>query len=102
MPFETVVVIFLAIMWRANLPVSISVVWISNPLTWVPLYRQPPHVFFPHRRHAVVAELECSACHGEIGDSKSPPLRVTRLGMQDCIECHERSNARTDCTTCHR
>jgi uncharacterized protein (DUF2062 family) len=38
MPFETVVAIFLAIMWRANLPVSISVVWISNPLTWVPLY----------------------------------------------------------------
>ena len=38
MPFETVVAIFLAIMWRANLPVSITVVWISNPVTWVPLY----------------------------------------------------------------
>jgi uncharacterized protein (DUF2062 family) len=38
MPFETVVAIFLAIMWRANLPLSITVVWISNPVTWVPLY----------------------------------------------------------------
>jgi hypothetical protein len=74
----------------------------GDTLTWIPLFRQPPHVFFPHRRHIAVAELECSACHGEIGDSTSPPLRVTRLGMQDCIECHDRSNARTDCTTCHR
>jgi hypothetical protein len=38
MPFETVVAVFLAIMWRANLPLSITVVWISNPVTWVPLY----------------------------------------------------------------
>jgi uncharacterized protein (DUF2062 family) len=38
MPFETVVAMFLAIMWRANLPVSMTVVWISNPITWVPLY----------------------------------------------------------------
>ena len=38
MPFETVVAIFLAIMWRANLPISITMVWVSNPITWVPLY----------------------------------------------------------------
>ena len=38
MPFETIVAIFLAILWRANIPISMTVVWISNPLTWVPLY----------------------------------------------------------------
>lgn len=38
MPFETVVAALGAIVLRVNLPVSVLLVWISNPLTWVPLY----------------------------------------------------------------
>lgn len=38
MPFEMVPAIFLAALMRGNLPFAIAGVWISNPVTWVPLY----------------------------------------------------------------
>lgn len=37
-PFEMVVAALLAILVRVNLPIAVILVWISNPLTWVPLY----------------------------------------------------------------
>ena len=41
MPFEMVPAAVGAILWRANLPLAIAWVWISNPLTWLPLYGPP-------------------------------------------------------------
>jgi len=38
MPFEIVPAIFLAALMRGNLPFAVAGIWISNPLTWVPLY----------------------------------------------------------------
>ena len=38
MPFEMIPAIFLALMLRGNLPFAIAGIWISNPVTWVPLY----------------------------------------------------------------
>jgi len=38
MPFEMVPAIFLAALMRGNLPFAIAGIWISNPITWVPLY----------------------------------------------------------------
>lgn len=38
MPFEMVPAIFLAALMRGNLPFAIAGIWISNPLTWIPLY----------------------------------------------------------------
>lgn len=38
MPFEMVPAIFIAAMIGGNLPFAVAGVWISNPLTWVPLY----------------------------------------------------------------
>lgn len=74
----------------------------GEELKWQSLFRQPAHVFYSHRRHVVVAKLECPTCHGAIAESQSPPGRVTKLRMQNCIECHRRSNVSTDCTSCHR
>jgi cytochrome c553 len=74
----------------------------GTPLDWKPLFRQPPHVFSSHRRHVVVAKLDCPVCHGEIGNSTQPPTRVKRLVMQDCLDCHRRRRAAAECTTCHR
>lgn len=71
-------------------------------LDWKPLFRQPPHVFYSHRRHVVAAKLDCSICHGGIGKSTQPPSRVRRLRMTDCIDCHRRRAAATECTACHR
>jgi len=38
MPFEMVPAIFLAILMGGNMPFAIAGVWLSNPVTWVPLY----------------------------------------------------------------
>ena len=74
----------------------------GQPIAWKPLFRQPGHVYYSHRRHVVQAEIDCSVCHGTIGASTSPPLRATPLQMDDCLECHEREGASIACTSCHR
>ena len=38
MPFEMAVAVFMAIMLRGNVIFAFSFIWISNPVTWVPLY----------------------------------------------------------------
>lgn len=72
------------------------------PLPWQPVFRQPPHVFFSHRRHAAIAAIECQVCHGDIGSSDTLPDRPDPLLMEECIACHGLFNAPVDCTTCHR
>ena len=71
-------------------------------LDWRPIFRQPPHVFFSHRRHVTVAGLECARCHGDIGASTAPPTDAAPLTMEQCIGCHEESDASIDCSACHR
>lgn len=72
------------------------------PLDWRPLFQQPSHVYYSHRRHVIAGKLDCGVCHGAIAKSTEPPLRVQNLGMQDCIDCHRRQGVSEDCTTCHR
>lgn len=38
MPFETLPAAAAALLMRANLPISVALVWVSNPLTWVPMW----------------------------------------------------------------
>ena len=38
MPMEMLLAAFLAIVLRVNLPISVALVWASNPLTWLPMY----------------------------------------------------------------
>ena len=74
----------------------------GTPLNWKPLFRQPAHVFYSHRRHVVAAKIPCLTCHGSIALTTSPPGRVRRLRMGDCLSCHRKSGVSTDCTACHR
>ena len=67
------------------------------------LFRMPDHVFYSHRRHAVIAKLDCATCHGAIAATQSPPVKpLVRVTMDFCIECHRRSGVSVDCTRCHR
>jgi len=74
----------------------------GGPLEWKPLFRQPAHVFYSHRRHVVGVGIQCNVCHGAIGETVKPPGRVKPLSMDDCIACHQRTGASTACTSCHR
>ncbi len=74
----------------------------NRPVVWNSLFRQPSHIFYSHRRHIVKAKLKCERCHGDIADTVTPPVRVVRLKMNDCIACHEARGVAADCTTCHR
>ncbi len=75
----------------------------GEEIKWVRLYKVPDHVYFSHRRHLVLGKLECTTCHGGIGESIKPPLEPeVELTMEMCIACHQKMGADTDCYACHR
>ncbi|RME48701.1 MAG: hypothetical protein D6795_12600 [Deltaproteobacteria bacterium] len=70
---------------------------------WNRIYKVPAHVYFSHRRHVMLGQIECVTCHGEMGEREHPPeFPLKRLKMRDCISCHEKERVTADCTACHR
>ena len=75
----------------------------GDPLYFNKLFRLPDHVFYTHRRHAGVAQLECTNCHGEIAQTERPPSRaLITITMDFCMDCHRERGQNLDCTACHR
>lgn len=75
----------------------------GEPLAFNKLFRLPDHVFYTHRRHVAIGELDCSLCHGGIAESEEPPERaLVEIKMAYCVECHGERGVTTDCTACHR
>lgn len=73
-------------------------------IPWVRLYTLPHHVYYSHRRHTAIAGLACTTCHGDIGESETPPEHPVAhtLEMDNCMECHQRLGAENQCAWCHR
>ncbi len=70
---------------------------------WRRLTVLPGDVYFSHRTHTVLAKVECSVCHGQIGQSSAPPVRAEiEMRMEVCVGCHESRKASVDCLSCHR
>jgi len=69
---------------------------------WIRVYwfAADANVFFSHKPH-LKARVECTTCHGEVGDMKRVRLAVKQT-MGWCIECHRESGASIDCYVCHR
>lgn len=75
----------------------------GHPLRFNKLFRLQPHVFYTHRRHVGIAELECQNCHGAIADTERPPTRpLVRIDMDFCLDCHRERGETLDCDRCHR
>lgn len=75
----------------------------QTPIPWFKLYWVPDHVFFSHRRHTHVAEIECEACHGAVAKQTRPmTVALKRLRMRDCLACHSEMGVSNDCILCHR
>ncbi|UCC72928.1 MAG: cytochrome c3 family protein [Gemmatimonadota bacterium] len=75
----------------------------GDPLTFNKLFRLESHVFYTHRRHVGIAELECATCHGAIAATERPPARpLVRIDMDFCMDCHREQGQTLDCNACHR
>ena len=98
----------------------------EEEIPWKVYARQPDNVWFPHAPHLLGAELECSECHGQHGDSQGlRALEVNRISgysrdiwgprlggalwgppqgmkMDRCIDCHAKRGGPEGCIACHR
>lgn len=72
-------------------------------IPWKKIYSVPAFVYFSHRRHVTIGEIECSKCHGNVQELTVPasyPLRLPT--MKNCIDCHKENKVTYDCLACHR
>ena len=84
----------------------------GREVPWLIYSKQPPCVFFSHAAHVKMAKMECTTCHGPIGESTESKTyeenRLTgysrdiwgkniagikrntwdRMKMDDCAKCH--------------
>lgn len=76
---------------------------------WVEVHVLAPFVRFPHMRHVNTDKGElggkpltekCETCHGPIREMVQV-YQFASLKMGWCVDCHRKSEARTDCTVCH-
>jgi hypothetical protein len=75
----------------------------GKPLVFKKLFHLPAHVYYSHRRHAVLGKIECARCHDGIADTVVPPERpLVKITMDFCLDCHQKSKVTTDCKSCHR
>jgi hypothetical protein len=70
---------------------------------WQRVYRVPAHVYFSHRRHVSLGNIQCAQCHGDVADSVVPVTVVALpVQMDRCLDCHVQKGVTTDCDACHR
>lgn len=75
----------------------------GDDLRFMKLFNLPDHVFYTHRRHAGIGEIECENCHGAIAQTDAPPPRaLINITMEFCLECHQEMGQTEDCNACHR
>lgn len=81
------------------------VTWVEedHQIPWQKVYRVPDHVYFSHRRHVSLGEIDCETCHGAMRERTEPverPFQTPTMTM--CMACHEQREVSNDCLLCHR
>lgn len=75
----------------------------GNEIPWIKIYNVPDHVYFSHRRHVILGEVDCSECHGKVNEFINPvSSQFLKVTMDKCLKCHEERKVMNDCLTCHR
>jgi len=78
----------------------------NKQISWKRIYRLTPDIVFSHARHAGLARVECSTCHGDVKKADRPLTRpeARAMAMSACMKCHHKNKDKTsnDCLTCHR
>lgn len=72
----------------------------GQPVPWVRVYKVLPGVNWTHKKH-LEAGVKCETCHGDVArmDRMAEVTSVTTMYV--CLNCHQNSNAKTTCDTCH-
>jgi hypothetical protein len=74
----------------------------GSQIPWQRIYSVPDHVYFSHRRHVSIGELDCNKCHGHVEELTEPsPYPVWLPSMDNCIDCHKEHKITYDCLACH-
>jgi hypothetical protein len=79
----------------------------GTEIPWIQVHRTRRFVYFSHRRHAGIANLDCAQCHGDVQSRSTPftePFAPTTgmPGMLRCLSCHRAEGVTVDCAACHR
>lgn len=75
----------------------------NKELPWIQVHVVPDHVYFSHRRHVVLGNLECTVCHGEVEKLSLPFTQPhVEITMDWCVNCHDEQGAAVECYACHR
>lgn len=75
----------------------------DDPIRFNKLFRLSDHVYYTHRRHVGIAEVQCETCHGAIAETQRPPERpLVSVTMDFCMDCHREQGQSLDCNACHK
>jgi len=74
----------------------------GKELPWKVLYTLRDDIVFSHKVHVRFGKIECSDCHGKLGESAVLPTKIIVHSMERCMECHESKKANNDCLACHK
>ncbi len=74
----------------------------KRDLPWVQVHTTAPSVYFSHPAHVRYAKLPCTTCHEDMSKRTTPPTSAREYTMSNCIACHTKMKATTDCIGCHK
>jgi len=72
----------------------------GKPIPWVRIYPLLPGIQYSHAPH-LRARVLCTTCHGPVPDQSVMSQLTALTSMATCISCHQTSQAKTECATCH-
>ena len=69
------------------------------------VYGGKDQIYFSHRRHVSMGNIECSQCHGNVTGMDEPITEpFVEMDMDFCMSCHKDQEevVSVDCAVCHR
>jgi hypothetical protein len=83
--------------------ILISYITAAKKIPWRKVYSVPTHVYFSHRRHTTLGQIDCAICHGRVEELTQPiQKQIVPISMDRCMKCHEMNGIDNECTRCHR
>jgi hypothetical protein len=72
----------------------------GQAVPWARIYPLTAGIHFSHEPH-LKAGVQCSNCHGPVGEQPAMSELTAITSMATCISCHQAFKAPKGCETCH-